>query len=395
MKILILSFYYSPDLCAGSFRAAALVEALLTKLPQKSYIDVVTTLPNRYSSFSVDAPQMESAPGLSVRRIALPAHQSGMLDQSRAFLTYCRQVMKHVERQHYDLVLGTSSRLMTAVLAARVARKMDAPLYLDIRDIFVDTIKDVLPKWVALVVKPIFSRLERWSVQRAKKVNLVSEGFLGYFKDRYPCQKYSFFTNGIDRDFLINTDAASTEARKSNGLRTVLYAGNLGEGQGLHVILPDLALRMRGRAVFRVIGDGGRKDVLRKALAAAGADNVVLLSPVKRDVLIKEYAGADVLFLHLNDYDAFKKVLPSKIFEYAAMGKPIWAGVSGYAAEFIRAEIGNAGVFRPCDVAGAVAAFEQLDFHDSRRPDFVRKFSRTNIMEAMAEDICAVARQGH
>ena len=48
--------------------------------------------------------------------------------------------------------------------------------------------------------------------------------------------------------------------------------------------------------------------------------------------------STDVLFLHLNDYSAFRKVIPSKIFEYAATGKPIVAGVSGYAAEFLRHE---------------------------------------------------------
>ena len=43
-----------------------------------------------------------------------------------------------------------------------------------------------------------------------------------------------------------------------------------------------------------------------------------------------------ILFIHLNAYPAFEKVLPSKIFEYAATGKPILAGVSGYSADFIR-----------------------------------------------------------
>ena len=72
-----------------------------------------------------------------------------------------------------------------------------------------------------------------------------------------------------------------------------------------------------------------------------------LLQPVKRDELIEIYQSADVLFLHLNDFDAFKKVLPSKIFEYAATGKPIWAGVAGYAAEFITSKIENSAVFFP------------------------------------------------
>jgi glycosyltransferase involved in cell wall biosynthesis len=395
LKILVLSFYYTPDLCAGSFRAAALVEGLLNCLPPNSQIDVVTTSPNRYSSFSVDAPAIENHPGLHVRRIALPVHQSGMIDQSKAFLTFYRQAMKHVEGRDYDLVFGTSSRLMTAVMAARVAKKKKAFLYLDIRDIFVDTVKDVLPKHLALAIKPVFSWLENWAVKRADKVNLVSRGFAEYFKKRYPRQQLSFFTNGIDAEFLNTARVTTQYSSKNANLVTVLYAGNLGEGQGLHAILPALAKKLHGRVVFKVIGDGGRKEALRRALAEAGVENVVLLPPVKRDALIQEYLKADVLFLHLNDYDAFKKVLPSKIFEYAAMGKPVWAGVSGYPAEFIETEVANAAVFKPCDVDDAVAAFQRLELKDTVRLDFVRKFSRANIMQAMATDICTVAQKGH
>ena len=116
-----------------------------------------------------------------------------------------------------------------------------------------------------------------------------------------------------------------------------------------------------------------------------------LLPPVNRIELLKAYHAADVLFLHLNDYDAFKKVLPSKIFEYAALGKPMWAGVSGYAAEFISSEVSNAAVFHPCDVDGAVHSFEKLILQDSPRSDFVAKYARSNISQKMAEDILAVA----
>ena len=82
---------------------------------------------------------------------------------------------------------------------------------------------------------------------------------------------------------------------------------------------------------------------------------------MKRDELIKIYQSADILFLHLNDYDAFKKVLPSKLFEYGALGKPIWAGVAGHAAEFIKENITNAAVFSPCNVNDAVKSFESLE----------------------------------
>lgn len=385
MKILVLSFYFRPDLCAGSFRTTAFVDALKKLMPADGRIHVLTTLPNRYSSFSVDAPAGEQLPGVSIVRVALPPHQSGMFDQAKAFISFAREVLRMTRGQEYDLVFATSSRLMTAVLGAWVARKNRTPLYLDIRDIFVDTIKDVLPRHLAILTKPVFTLLERWAINSASKVNLVSQGFAEYFSVRYPRQRFSYFTNGIDDEFL-SVPIPESVSRTSDVLE-VLYAGNLGEGQGLHVIIPDLAKRMQGRIRFKIIGDGGRKEVLRAALVSAGVDNVELLPPMKRAQLIAAYLAADVLFLHLNDYDAFRKVLPSKLFEYGAMGKPIWAGVAGYAAEFVRAELENAAVFPPCNAAEAVRVFSQLRLQNELRDRFVAKFARTNIANELAIDV--------
>lgn len=391
MKLLILSFYYHPDLSAGSFRTSALVKALLEQLPADAQIELITTLPNRYSSFTNDAPEYETHPRLTVHRVALPAHQSGMVDQSKAFLSYARGVLKLVKGKQYDLVYATSSRLMTAALGALAARRLRAPLYLDIRDIFVDTIKDVLPRKLTLFLKPVFSLLESWTIRRADRVNLVSAGFLPYFKSRYSAQQFSLFTNGIDNEFI--QAQPETDVVSDQGVLDVVYAGNMGEGQGLHAIIPALAKRFEGRLRFRLIGDGGRRKQLADSLVAVGCSNVELLAPVNRDALIDEYKAADVLFLHLNDHDAFRKVLPSKLFEYAALGKPIWAGVAGYASEFVNANISNAVTFSPCCVEEAVHSFDKLQFRTVARADFVENFSRVNIMKDMAIDVMASARR--
>jgi len=388
LRILVLSFYFSPDLSAGSFRTTAFVNALKDKLPFDGQIDVLTTLPNRYNSFSVEAPADEKLPGLSIVRIALPSHRSGMLDQAKAFISFAREVSRQTRGHDYDLVFATSSRLMTAVLGVWVARKKRIPLYLDIRDIFVDTIKDVLPKYFAILAKPVFAVLERWTINSACKVNLVSRGFSEYFSTRYPRQHFSYFSNGIDGEFLSVSIPESVP--RTDGVVEVLYAGNLGEGQGLHAIIPDLAKKMQGRVRFKIIGDGGRKDALQAALISAGVDNVELLPPMKRAQLIQAYQAADVLFIHLNDYDAFRKVLPSKIFEYGAMGKPIWAGVSGYSAEFVCTELDNAVIFHPCDAAEAERVFSQLRLQNGPRDRFIAKFNRTKIANDLATDVVGI-----
>jgi glycosyltransferase involved in cell wall biosynthesis len=391
VKLLVLSFYYEPDLCAGSFRTTALVAALRERVPVGSQVDVVTTLPNRYSSFSRVAAEFDAEAGLEVRRIRLPSHRSDMLGQSRAFVRFAREALRHVAGRNYDLVFATSSRLMTAALGAWIARRKHAPLYLDIRDLFVDTINEVLPAPAAWPVRALLSRVESWTMRRAARINLVSRGFESYFRKHYGESSLAWFTNGIDEEFL--AAAMPARARTTGDQRTlVLYAGNIGEGQGLHEILPPLALALRERARFVVVGDGGRRQALQSALAARGVDNVELRPPVSRAELLDAYRAADVLFLHLGDHAAFEKVLPSKLFEYAAVGKPILAGVAGYAARFIREEIGNAAVFAPCDAAAALIAFDSLQLTDRPRPDFVAKYARVNIARAMADDMLMLAQ---
>lgn len=385
LKILVLSFYFKPDLSAGSFRATAFVDALRVKIPIGGQIDVLTTLPNRYSSFSVEAPAEELSPGLSIVRILLPHHKSGMLDQANSFISFARAVLRQTHGKKYDLVFATSSRLMTAVLGAWIARKNQTKLYLDIRDIFVDTVRDVFPRHLAIMTKPLFDLIERRTINCADKVNLVSKGFAEYFSVRYPRQQFSYYTNGIDTEFL-SAPKPKPIPRISNVIE-VIYAGNLGEGQGLHAIIPELAKRMHGKIKFKIIGDGGRKSALRVALERTAVDNVELLPPMNRAQLIDAYQSADVLFLHLNNYDAFKKVLPSKLFEYGAMGKPIWAGVSGYAADFVRAELDNSVVFHPCDVSDAERVFSLLKLHDESRFRFKSKFARKNVVNELAIDV--------
>ena len=385
MKILVLSFYYQPDLCAGSFRTTALVEQL--KHLKDVEIEVITTMPNRYASFSAGALNRELNENIKIHRIDLPSHKSGMLDQVKSFTVFYLEAMKIVNSEQYDVIYATSSRLFTAFLGARIAKKRMKPLYLDIRDIFVDTIKDVLSPKLVFLIKPFLSIIEKYTFTSANHINLVSKGFKSYFQSRYPNVSYSWYTNGIDEEFL-NLSNGTSHSKFKDDKKTILYAGNIGEGQGLHTILPKLSKLAEPHYIFNVIGDGGRKPQLIEKVDSC--HNVELFPPVNRTELIKQYLNADVLFLHLNDYDAFEKVLPSKVFEYAATGKPILAGVSGYAAEFISSEVPNAEVFHPGDAKAALNALQKLTFAYTDRHDFISKYTRQNIMKKMSRSIVEI-----
>ncbi len=384
-RILILSYYFEPDLSAGSFRTTPLVAAVSEQGGAETEIEVLTTAPNRYRSYSVDTTAHERRGNVTIYRFRLPGHDGGMLGQAIGFCWFAVRVLWHVVGRRYDLVFATSSRLMTAVLGAVVAAWKGAPLYLDIRDLFVDTMRHILSIHVGAVLIPVFAALERWSFSRAARINLVSRGFEPYMREVYPNQRFSWFTNGIDQGFAV---AGCGRHRDVDAPLRIVYAGNIGDGQGLHAIVPRMAKLAAGRLHFSVLGDGGRRAQLARAVEADGVENLVALGgPRSRAEVAVAYADADVLFLHLNDYDAFGKVLPSKVFEYAATGKPILAGVGGHAAHFLRSEVANSQVFPPCDAAAGLAALGELVLGFTDRSAFIQMYSRDVISKRMADDI--------
>jgi glycosyltransferase involved in cell wall biosynthesis len=255
-------------------------------------------------------------------------------------------------------------------------------LYVDVRDIFVETMQDVLPAGIAKISFPLLRLLERKTFERADRINLVSEGFRPYFEARFPGRRYDFFTNGIDDEFLSESWQSPRERRP--GPVRVVYAGNIGEGQGLHRIIPGMAKSLGSGYEFCIVGDGGRHAALEKELALEGVNTVSVRKPVPRAELIALYRDADVLFLHLNDHRAFLRVLPSKIFEYAATGKPVLAGVAGHAAQFLKDNVPNCAVFPPCNVEAGVKGLSSLTLGWMDRREFIKTHRRQEIMQGMA-----------
>ncbi len=384
MKILYLTFYFEPDLCAGSFRNTPIAKQLSNTLLYTDKIDVITTLPNRYITYQIDAEEEQKyGNNLIVNRVKVPLHRSDLLGQIQTFITYFFSTLRLAKDEKYDLVFASSSRLFTAFLGAYIARKLKIPLYLDIRDIFKETIVDVLKKkWLLFFLSPVLTIIENYTFGYAKHINLVSEGFNEYFV-KYKQAKFSFFTNGIDDEFMKTQPTVNLH----NHSKVILYAGNLGEGQGLHTIIPNAAELLGNEYLFRIIGDGGMKQKLLEEINIRHLKNVEILNPVNRKELIKHYEKADFLFVHLNDYPAFKKVLPSKIFEYSAYDKPMIAGVGGYAAKFIKENVENHILFAPSDADNMVKQLKTFEYKLFSRNTFIQKFSRENIVKSIAESI--------
>ena len=386
-RIVYLTFYFKPDLCAGSFRNSSLAIELSRQANLKNaFIDLYTTSPNRYNTFKAEALEYEELDNLRIHRIKLPTHKSGMIDQVLSFSKFYWEVRKMNRAKKADIVFASSSRLFTAFLGYKIAKQSKATLFLDIRDIFVDTMSDILkPSVFKPIIMSFLKIIEYKTFNYANHINLISEGFKEYFS-KFKNKSFSFFANGIDEEFFqVDNSLIETKIKDS---KLIIYAGNIGEGQGLHKIVPQTAKILGEEFTFLIYGDGGAKTKLQKEINYLKIENVILKDPISRRELRTIYNNGDYLFLHLNDYAAFEKVLPSKIFELATYPKTILAGVSGYASHFINNEVTSSFVFDPCDVSSLVS-FLKNDNSLSRidRIMFKENYRRSSINNKMSTNI--------
>ena len=388
-KILILSFFHPPDLTACSFRVKSIIDEI-EKTEKSILIDVVTTFPNRYSSYNAaneDSNSEAYSKSVILKKIKIPKNFNSTLMQAIGFFIYFFGVLKFVKNKDYDLIFATSSKLMTAFLAAIISKQKDTKLFLDIRDLFSDTFQHVYAKSIFNIFYKIIKIIEIFTFRKANVINVVSSGFIDYIKQINPEAKILEYTNGIDKVFL-NIDYGKKLTEK-NEIKNILYSGNIGMGQGLEHIIPEFSKLVEGRAKIQIIGDGGMRSVLENRVKDMGINNVSFTKPMSRDCLIKELIKADILFMHLNNLECFKKVLPSKIFEYGCTGLPILAGVDGAAKTFINNNIPWAKVFSPGDANKCHQLFDVIDreYKIADTSDFRLKFRRSTITKNLVSKI--------
>ena len=188
-----------------------------------------------------------------------------------------------------------------------------------------------------------------------------------------PDAKVEVVTNGVDSDLFVPRapDEALRASLGLNGKYVLTYAGTVGMAHGLDVVLrAGHRLREHGRddIVLLVVGDGARRAELEQAVRDQGLSNVVFTGMVGRAKLPAYLASSDACLVHMRDEALFSTVLPSKIFEDAAMEKPIIAGLLGEGSAII--EAADCGiVFPPGDDAALAAAVVRLadDPEEGRR----------------------------
>ena len=308
----------------------------------KNYITVITQEANRYSSNIVHDDTYSRIQ--NIKNIKIIRHKKILLfgNYENKYLNYILfflRVLISNKGRDYDLIWTTSSRFFTIFLTYLFNLRKNKRIYIDVRDLFIFNIREIYFKKFYLIWIPyLLSFLEK-RIYKISIINVISPGFNKYFNDLG--FEFTSYYHGIPSLFFDHYENSKTKSKLwENKNNTITYVGNIGEGQGLHVLLPKFA-KLNPNLNIVIIGDGKYKENILLKIKEQNLNNIFYVKPTKPINLLEYYEKTDFLLLNLNDYSVFDKVIPSKIFEYSTFAKPILCGINGVSKEFISNNIEN------------------------------------------------------
>ena len=368
MRILFLSHYFPPE---GNAPAAR-THAHCTRWAAAGHdVTVITCFPNHprgvmYAGYRNRLRRIEELEGVRVvRTFTYLAANEALWRRTASWLCYlvAATLCGLLERRP-DIVIATSPQPFCGWAGVLVSRLRRRPLLLEIRDLWPESVVAVgaLRSRVAL---RLVERLMQGCYRAAAHIVTVGEGYRRGLVGR-GCNpaRIDVVMNGVDRD-LFHPRAANPAVAAQLGVTgrfVVAWCGTIGLAHGLEVVLQAAAaLRSRGRCdiVFVLAGDGARLDALRASAAEAGLENVIFSGWLDRRRVPEVLACSDAFLVHLRAAEAFTTVMPSKIFDGAAMGLPLVLGVRGVARRFVE-DAGCGLCIDPEDAEGLVAAVLRL-----------------------------------
>jgi glycosyltransferase involved in cell wall biosynthesis len=398
MKVLIVSQYFPPEVHGPSARLQAFAEGLASRGHE---IEVVCEVPSHpagvvapgYGGHFVDRRRMD---GFDVNYVWVRATPSkSTIDRVLNYASYAfTGSLVGATRRRPDVILASSPPLPVGSVGAILASRYRVPWVLDVRDLWPDAAVAVGEMTEGRAYR-LASGIERWLYRSAASITATTEAFVRSIEARGGAGKVELIRNGTTELYMeLGTQPAEPSALgDSNGRFTWTYAGNLGLAQGLEAAV-EAAVALGEGFRLVLIGQGPRRDALRELAATAPPGSVEIRDPVPPREAGRMLRGSDALLVSLAP--GFEGFVPSKLFDCAAVAKPVVLAVGGEAAE-LAGEAGAALCVPPGNPAAIADAVRSLADDASLREElatrgraFAQQNSRTKGVDSLEAILEAV-----
>lgn len=330
MRILIYGINYAPELTGIGKYTSEMAEWLASNGHE---VTVISALPY-YPEWSIHQKYKgrswftENINGVKVIRCPLyvPQNVTSMkriLHEFSFLLSIFPIWFASLFQTRFNLVFSIAPPFHLGILPLFYAKLRGASLINHVQDLQVDAAKDLGMIKNKSFLNIMFS-IEKFILRRSTKVSSISEGMRKKILAKgINKENYLMLPNWVDEN-VIKPMTKHESLRNKFGIleseRVILYSGNLGEKQGLEIVI-NVAKSFKAdvNLKFVICGSGGGRNRLVKLAEEAMLENVMFLPLQPYNELSNLLAMAD-LHLVLQKKSASDLVMPSKLTGILAAG---------------------------------------------------------------------------
>ncbi|MBO7229815.1 MAG: glycosyltransferase family 4 protein [Bacteroidaceae bacterium] len=333
MKVLVVSYYYEPELGAAPSRMTNLVKGLKASGVE---VDVLTSFPNYPKGRIFDGYRRrfsikETVDGVNVYRYWTYATVSrNPIKRVLAMTSYAVSMWAFAFKRKlikgYDRVIVQSPPIMVSASAVLLFKKLFGK----------NTILNVSDLWPGSAVElgfvrkgslyfKVLSSLERFIYRNANSVMGQSQEIVEHVCDMFPDKRTFLYRN------LQPLDGTPLPVRKRNERLKIVYAGLFGVAQDMLSLLKSVDFKALGVEMHLYGGGNQMDDVL--AYVNEGDKNIWYHGYVSKQEMNEELKKYDLSVIPLAApiYGA----VPSKIFDLLPAGIPILFSGEGEGARIV------------------------------------------------------------
>jgi hypothetical protein len=234
-----------------------------------------------------------------------------------------------------DIVIGTSPPMPVAFFSVLVAKIKRVKILLEMRDLWVDSIKELKVTKSKFIINTLYS-IENIMLKNSNKILCTTESIKNKIIRRgINKQKILVRPNGYSDNSLYQNKIKILIQTKKKYLN-ILYFGTIGFAQDFNIIF-NIAKSFEKKINFFIIGNGSQVDQLINRVKIQKIKNIFVKKVNEKKLDNSTYKKFDFGLSSLKNCNVFKTVIPSKLYDYASKDLPIlFIGPKGDAHKLIK-----------------------------------------------------------
>lgn len=232
-----------------------------------------------------------------------------------------------------EVVIGSSFHPVAAWAASLVAKRCGARFVYEPRDLWPETLLAFTGRSERSWSVRLLRAIERRIIKRADSIVSPLAGAGEYYEARGTGRAFTWVSNGTERANAMDAVEPPQESDTHGRPFVVAYLGSIGRANALEAVVDALASPALAEAgvVLRMVGDGPAVGSLRERAGSLGiSDRIEFVGRVPQTEARAIGRASDCLILNMQHLPLYRwGVSLNKIFEYAALGRPIVCGAGG------------------------------------------------------------------